>query len=854
MRIPQFTREPYWSIPLPTLFKDYVTSEAGLSPSEATRRALQYGKNKVQIKQKWVIKLLLSKFANPLVVVLFFANGVSALVGDVTSSLIIATILFISVSLDFFQEYQANRVAEKIKQRVALTANVLRDGRALIEPADQLTYGDVFFLSPGNIVPADGRLISESELQIDQALLTGETIPQLKTLAVEKADTAVSLRRNSVLMGTVVVSGQGIAVVTRIGENTELGKIGWLLAKPRPQTEFAHRVDNFGFFLLKVTFTLLLFVLFMLALSRHDVFESFLFALAIALRLTPELLTKIMTVTLARGAVRMASKGIIVKDLPSIQNLGSMDVLCTDKTGTLTEGVITLTGYEDVDGKASPQIIDLAWLNSTFQTTIRNYLDVAILNKKPSVKLGEYQKEVELTYDYQRKRVSVIIAHQRQKTLICKGMAESVLTICSSVRQRNHLLPMNTPLREKIADRITELNRKGIRVLAVASRPIEGKFTNDIAQEERLTFEGLLLFKDEPKASAAEALKLLELHQVEVKILTGDNAIVTTKICQELGLTVKGVLQGAELRNLNQAQLLSRARSATIFADLTPEDKRRIISALRNGNQVVGFLGDGISDALSLHEADVSISVNTGTDVAKESADLILMHKDLYVLKDGELESRKTYANGMKYMMMGTSSNFGNMLSVSIASIVLPFIPLLPIQLLLNNLLHNLSQSAIPSDRVDAADLRKPHRLDLQFIRKFMYIFGPVNSCFDLAAGVMLLLVLHSTPEVFRTGVFIASFVTQSFIIFSIRTSKVPFLQSKVSRVLVLSMFLSISAALLLPISPLASLFKFAVLPFQFYLFLACLVVVNFTVTDWLKKWFYGTMKARLNQDMAIAG
>ncbi len=852
MRIPQFTLEPFWSIPLPQLLKEYVSTETGLSQVEAERRALLYGKNEVQVKQKPVWKLLLSKFANPLIIILLFANAISAFLGEVTSSLIIAVILLMSIFLDFFQEFQANNIAEKLKKRVSLSANVYRDGVVTTIPASHLTYGDVFVLAPGNIVPADGRIISESELQIDQSTLTGESAPQAKSTRIEKISTPVSEQLNSVFLGTLVVSGQGLAVVTRVGRSSQLGLIGQSLSQSRPKTEFMLGVEQFGYFLLKVTFALVLFVFFTLAFFKHDILESFLFALAIAIGLTPELLPMIITVTLSKGAMRMSKKGVVVKDLAAIQNLGSMDVLCTDKTGTLTEGKITLNGFEDMNEKPMQAVFDYGWLNSTFQTTIRNFLDLAILANNPDLKVSQFQKVHEIKYDYHRKRVSVVVKHGKAEQLITKGMAESVLTVCSSARDKNRLVPMNSRLRQKVSDRITELNKKGIRVLAVATKDVEGVSQFGMHLEDKMIFEGLLLFKDEPKASAGEALKLLEQHKVEIKILTGDNKYVTAKICQDLNLEVKGILTAAEMRHLNEPHLLLKARQTTIFADLSPEDKRRIIAALKKGNEVIGFLGDGINDSPSLRTADVGISVNTGTDVAKESADLILMHKDLHVLKDGVVEGRKTHANIMKYIMMGTSSNFGNMLSVAVASIVLPFIPMLPIQLLLNDLLYDASQLALPSDHVDAEELRKPHRWDIKFIQRFMLIFGPVSSFFDLIAGAILLFALRATPEMFRTGVFVESLLTQSFILFSIRTSKVPFLKSKASRFLVLSMFVIISVGLLLPISPLAEVFQFVRLPAQYYGLLAVLIITYFLIVEWLKKKFYFHIKERISQDYVV--
>ncbi len=852
MRIPQFTLEPFWSTPLPQLYKEYVSSESGLSQAEADRRAVQYGKNVVLVHQKPAWKLLLSKFANPLILILLFANGISAFLGEVNSSIIIAVILLMSIFLDFFQEYQANSIAEKLKKRVSLVANVFRDGVLASIPASHLTYGDVFTLAPGNIVPADARLISESELQIDQSVLTGESAPQSKSAKSEKISTPVSEQLSSVFMGTLVVSGQGLAMVTRIGEGTQLGSIGQLLSLPRPKTEFMLGVQQFGYFLLKVTFVLVLFVFFVLAFFKHDIVESFLFALAIAIGLSPELLPMIITVTLSKGAMRMSKKGVIVKDLGSIQNLGSMDVLCTDKTGTLTEGRISLDGFEDYEQKATQTVFDYAWLNSTFQTTIRNFLDLAILEKSPNLKLSQFTKLSEIKYDYHRKRVSVLISKGREELLITKGMAGSVLDICTSARQKNRLIPLNALVRQKISSRIQELNKRGIRVLAVSSRQIEGKTPVGLHSEEKMTFEGLLFFKDEPKVSAAEALKLLESHKVEIKILTGDNSLVTAKICQDLNLEVKGILTAAEMRHLSEPHLLLKAKCSTIFSDLSPEDKRRIIATLRRGGEVIGFLGDGINDSPSLRAADVGISVNSGTDVAKESADLILMHKDLHVLKDGVIEGRKTHANIMKYIMMGTSANFGNMLSVAFAAIVLPFIPMLPIQLLLNDLLYDASQLALPSDLVDVEELRKPHRWDIKFIQRFMLVFGPVSSFFDIAAGAILLFVLSATPEMFRTGVFVESLLTQSFILFSIRTGKVPFLRSKASKLLILSMFVIISIGLLLPISPLASLFQFVSLPIQFYAILAVLITCYFLIVEWLKKIFYARIKERIGQDFAV--
>ncbi len=829
----------YWNQSSTDVLNQVQSDEHGLTTDEALKRLLQYGHNTLAQKRKIpdVVRFL-SKFFNPLVLILLFASVISAIFGEITNLIIVSAIIIISSAIDFYQEHHAEKAEEALKQKVSLTATVLRDGQYEEINTNEITVGDIIGLAAGDLVPADARLLQSRNLLVNQSSLTGESFPQEKHITIAKEHSSVAERTNTVFMGTSVLSGEAVAVVVRVGSNTELGSVANELVLRRPETEFQKGIRQFGYLLMKTTLVLVIIVFFINAYFKQNVIESFLFALALAVGLTPELLPMIITVNLSRGALRMSKKEVIVKDLPAIQNLGSMTILCTDKTGTLTEDKIKLERYENIHHDESHEVLTLGYVNSLHQSGLKSPLDHAILAHH-EVDHREYSEVDEIPFDFERRRLSVVVKHRHNHLLITKGAPEHIVHLAThyGLHGAHHIL--TDKMRKDILKRFESLSAEGFRVLAIATRAIKPHHRYTPADEKELVYVGLMAFLDPAKESAKEALQLLEKQGIVVKILTGDNEIVTKKICDDLGLKVTNLVLGSHIEHMDEKTLAAVAARTTIFARLDPNQKTKVIIALKNQGAVVGFLGDGINDAPSLRAADVGISVNNAVDVAKESADMILLRKDLHILKDGVYEGRKTYANSMKYIMMGTSSNFGNMFSVAGASIFLPFLPMLPIQILLNNLLYDLSQLAIPTDSIDQEALNKPRQWDLRYIKHFMLVFGPLSSLFDFLTFFILLLAFHASVGLFQTGWFMESLLTQSLIIFSIRTVTVPFYKSKASQGLIISSGLVALAALLVPLSPLASVFSFIPPPVEFYLVLVFIVICYFIVAEYTKQWFY---------------
>lgn len=813
------------------VLRKLATTEHGLSQTEVALRHKRYGPNTLVTKNNQnLLVSFVKQFLNPLIILLLTASVISATLGQIIDFIIIACIIIISVAIDFYQQAKAEHAVEKLREKVSITATVYRDGVTIDIPMTQLVPGDVIEVSPGTIIPADCRILRANDLLVDESILTGESDAQ------EKGQHLLD-KQQLLFLGTHVISGSGVAVVYATGKQTAFGAIGASLSEKIPETAFEQGLKHFGYLLIRITFVLTIFVFFVNAFLRHDVLNSFIFALALAVGLTPELLPIIITLTLSRGALRMANKGVIVKYLPAIQNLGSMEVLCTDKTGTLTENKITLEQYEDISGQKSTAVLRLGFLQSHFESGIKNPLDEAIL-RHHEIKLANVQKINELTFDFNRRRASTIIQEENQPLLICKGATDQVLAVCSHFHKDGKQYTLSESVQQQIHDRFISLSEQGFRVLAVATKKIAQQHNYTLQDESNLTFEGLMAFFDPPKQTAKETLRELAAHGIAVKILTGDNEIVTKKICQELELPVIGVITGVELDKLSTAELTEKVLHTTIFARITPEQKQRIIKALQT-HCAVGFLGDGINDAPSLHIADVGISVNNGTDVAKEAASLILLTHSLKVVKDGVIEGRKTYVNTMKYIMMATSSNFGNMVSVAAASLFLPFLPMLPTQILLNNLLYDVSQLAIASDKVDPEYLHNPKKWDIHFIKRFMLLFGPVSSLFDGLTFLALTFIFHATVAQFRTGWFIESLASQALIILVIRTKKVPFNKSKPSRLLLISTITTIAVAIFLPLSPLATFFEFNQVPILFYVYLLTIMIIYVVGVELIKHHFY---------------
>jgi Mg2+-importing ATPase len=813
-------------------------SQTGLTEEEASSRLEKYGSNALaERKKRTAVALFLSYFRSPLVVILIFAGAVSAILGDLLNAGIIFFVVGMSVLLGFYQESKAETAAAALRAKVRTTTMVSRDGKKREIPVADVVPGDVVFLSAGDIVPADGRLLASKDLFTDQSALTGESFPAEKHAQADTGGEPLE-RADCVFMGTSVVSGTGEAVMVRTGSATEYGQIARQLAGRPPDTEFDRGLRHFGYLIMQATFMLVVFVFFVNALFKHGVLESMLFAVALAVGLTPELLPMIVTINLSKGALSMSGKGVIVRRLSAIQNFGSMDVLCTDKTGTLTENVITLMQHINADGLEDEKVLLYAYLNSSFQTGLRSPLDDSVL-RHSRIATGTYSKIDEIPFDFERKRVSVVVEHELDRFIVVKGAMDTVLRVCAYCERDGSAIDLTPEIVSKVDANYVSLSKQGYRLLAVAYKRLrEAKEEYRVTDENGMVFLGIVAFMDPPKQTAPESLQQLKRAGVELKILTGDNEYVTRSVCEKLGFEIKGLVTGEQIVHVDNVALARVVEETNVFARVTPAQKDRIMSVLRHNGHVVGFLGDGINDAASIRTADVGISVDNAVDVAKAAADIILLRKDLTVLVQGVVEGRRTLGNTMKYVMMGTSSNFGNMFSAAGASMFLPFLPMLPSQILLNNLLYDFSELAIPTDNVDTQYVLTPHRWDINFVREFMLIFGPISSLFDFLLFGSMLFIFHASPALFQTGWFLESLSTQTLVIFIIRTSST-FYRSRPSRAITFSSLAVVVFAMILPFTPIAQLMGFVVPPAPFWLLLAAFVVAYLVVAEGLKRVFY---------------
>ena len=787
----------------------------------------------------------LTHFRNPLVLILLAASAISALTGDVTGALIIGLIVVMSVTLDFVQSYRAGRAAERLALQVAVTASVLRDGKTYQLPVAQLVPGDVVLLSAGNLVPADAHLLEANDFFVNQAQLTGEPYP------VEKRVLAHALRQSgdneqwsldasdAVFMGSSVVSGSARVLVGRTGSASTLGQIAVSLADAAPPTAFEIGTRRFGMLIMRLTLLLVLFTLLVNVAFHRALLESFLFAVALAVGLTPELLPMVVSVTLMRGALRMAALKVIVKRPSAIQDMGAMDVLCTDKTGTLTEARIRLERHVDAHGQDSPHVLALAYLNSYFESGLKSPLDDAIL-AHAEIDVTQWTKVDEVPFDFERRRVSVLVERAGARRLVVKGAPEDVLRLCTHYQNpQGERVPLDDGAHAQINALFDALGEEGFRVLGIAWRDVALDHPHAVVSDEsELVFAGFAAFLDPPKASAAQALRAMGESGVAVKIVTGDNERVTRHVCTQLGVRIDGVLTGTEVAALNDDALRARVENVNLFCRVNPSQKNRIILALKARGHVVGYLGDGINDAPSLHTADVGISVEGGVDVAKQAAAMILLENDLMVLHQGILEGRRTFGNVMKYIMMATSSNFGNMFSMAAATLFLPFLPMLPLQILLNNLMYDVSEITLPLDNVDAEDLAQPKRWDMGFIRNFMLTIGPISSLFDFLTFYLLIHLFSAHESLFRTGWFVESIATQVLVIFVIRTRRNP-LRSHPNRWLVFTSLAVVLTAMALPFTPLAPYLGFTPLPLSFFGLLVALLLSYLVMVEGGKQWFY---------------
>ena len=831
----------FWQQDIAALFEHFESTSKGLSSTEAATRLMLYGPNLLHPTKKRVILLqFLAKFLNPLVLILLAASVVLALTGDITSFIIISLIVLISVTLDFVQEHRAGQAAERLRKSVSVRVKVLRDSKTLEIPIGELVPGDIVFLSAGDLVPGDGRIIEAKDFFVNQALLTGEPYPVEKNPGQAPDTSEVSASDNAVLLGTSVISGTATVLICRTGSDTALGEIADTLVASAPPTAFELGTRRFGMLIMRLTILLVLFVLLMNTFFHRPWLQSFLFAVALAVGLTPELLPMVVSVTLARGAQRMASKKVIVKRLAAIQNLGSMDVLCTDKTGTLTEARIKLERHVDSLGRDSSRVLELAYLNSFFETGLKSPLDNAIL-EHVEVDVSQWNKIDECPFDFERRRVSVLVDNGQRRLLVVKGAPEDILKLSVRYEGDNEadLRPFDKTSRSSVQAIFESLGREGFRVLGVAWRQVDPEHPHAVVDDEtELVFAGFAAFLDPPKESAKDALTKLAAAGVTVKIVSGDNELVTEHVCRQLGLPITGVLTGTDLQQMDDQALSARVENANLFCRVNPSQKNRIILALKKRGHAVGYLGDGINDAPSLHSADIGISVDGAVDVAKDAAEMILLEHDLGVLYEGVNEGRRTFSNVMKYIMMGTSSNFGNMFSMAGGSLFLPFIPMLPAQILLNNMLYDFSEVPIPLDNVDEEYLTHPRQWDIGFVRKFMLAVGPVSSIFDFLTFFVMLRLFHAGEALFHTGWFVESLATQVLVIFVIRTHKNPF-KSRPNTWLTGCSLLVVAIAIALPFSPLAGYLGFEPLPPLFFLVLAGMVLSYLLIVEQVKQWFF---------------
>jgi P-type Mg2+ transporter len=830
--------ERFWSSEAEDVLRDLESGPGGLTSEEAARRLDIFGPNLLKKKKKAdSLTLLVGQFKSPIILILIFAAVMSYFLHDSVDALIIFIIIGASGLLGFWQERGSTQAMEKLLAIVQVKTAVVRDGRTVEIPLEGLVPGDVVALGAGDIVPGDCLILEAKDLFANEAALTGETFPVEKAKGKTAPDAPLAGRNNVLYMGTHAVSGSGRAVVVRTGKATEFGRVAERL-KVRPlETEFERGIRRFGYLLMEVTLVMLFAIFAANVFLRRPFFDSFLFSLALAVGLTPQLLPAIISVNLSHGAKDMARQKVIVKRLASIENFGSMGVLCSDKTGTLTEGVVHIHSAIDIEGNPSDKVMLYAYINACFETGYQNPVDAALRNG-PALDISAYSKLDEVPYDFVRKRLSILVSRGGRSLLVTKGALNNVLDICSAAESASGAPLDLTRARAKITELYEGFGRRGYRVLGIAWRDMEGVTICRKDSERDMTFAGLLVLYDPPKPGVAEAVAELRRLGVALKVITGDNALVAEDMARRVGLESAKILAGPELGRMSDEALMRRAGSIDIFAAVEPNQKERIINSLKKAGHVVGFIGDGINDAAALHAADVGISVDSAVDVAKEAADLVLLEKGLDVLARGVREGRRTFANSLKYVFMATSANFGNMFSMAGASLFLPFLPMLPKQILLTNLLTDFPEMTIATDSVDPETLERPRRWDIHFIRKFMLVFGPLSSVLDYLTFGVLLLLLRASDVTFRTGWFMESVVSAALIVLVVRTRR-PFFRSRPGRYLVITTLAIVAAAIVLPFTPVGRIFGFAPLPVRFFAWMAGIVALYVVLAEVTKRIFY---------------
>ncbi|MCS7280199.1 MAG: magnesium-translocating P-type ATPase [Desulfobacterota bacterium] len=843
-------------LPQEAILKRLGTRPEGLSSDEALYRLEKYGPNELShLRRLTFYENILGRFKNPLVIQLLIIAFVSAIIGEIKSTVVVTLMLFLSVGLSFIFDDRSAKAVEALGKQVATRASVLRDGVETEIKLSEVVPGDIVILKAGSIIPADLRLIAARDFFVNEAALTGESMP------VEKVVEANDLNYNSALelpnacfFGTHVVSGTAKGVVIHTGKDTLFGSISEKLLKGREETSFDKGIKSFTYMMTKVMAVLVFCVFLLVGITKGNWIQALLFGLAVAVGLTPQMLPMIITVNLAKGALSMAKKKVIVKRLPSIQNFGAMDILCTDKTGTLTQNRVVLKKHVDIIGKTSEEVLQYAYLNSYFQTGLKSLIDSTIL-EHVNLDVSSCKLVDELPFDFQRRRMSVVVDYEGSHVLICKGAVEEIYACCTHYQIDDHIYPLIDLIRADLFEDVEALNRDGFRVLGIAYRefPREKK-TFTVEDESNLILLGYIAFYDPPKDSAIQAIRLLKERGVRIKVLTGDNGLVTKKVCEDVGLKAEKLITGGELSSLDAEAFAKAVEEYDIFVKLSPVQKEQIVRQLRANGHVVGFLGDGINDAPAMKAADVGISVDTAVDVAKESADIVLLEKSLGVLEEGIVEGRKVFANIVKYIRMGSSSNFGNMFSVVGSSYLLPFLPMQPIQVLTNNLLYDLSQTAIPTDNVDKEVVEKPLKWNIEGIRKFMMFIGPISSIFDYLTFALLWFVfgcgMYTLPGVaeevklaserlFQTGWFVESLLTQTLIIHVIRTKKVPIIESFPSIPLFVATLTIMAIGVYLPYSPFAESLGFVPLPPTYWLWIILFLASYCLLTHRVKVWFF---------------
>lgn len=822
------------------------TSMNGLTEQETQERIEKYGYNEIgkEIKKTPLVRLI-ENFKNPLVILLAVLAVISYITGDVRASIVMVVMVAMGVVLKFVQEIKADESAEGLKSMVKTTATVIRNGAQKEVPLKMIVPGDIIHLSSGDMIPADVQLIVSKDLFVNQSALTGESLPVEKNIA--EGDWKSDFENpNLCFMGTNVESGTAIAVAVTTGEKTYFGEMSSKMTGQRTMSSFDKGVNQYTWLMIKLILIMAPIVFIINGLTKSSWFEAFLFGISVAVGLTPEMLPMIVTVNLSKGAISMSKKNVIVKKLNAIQNFGAMDVLCTDKTGTITCGKVKLEKYMNIYGNDSERVLKYGFINSFYQTGLRNVMDTAILEHRND---GEeyfnidekYIKIDEIPFDFMRKRMSVVVQNKRKEhVLICKGAVEEVLSLCNKYETKEGTEPFMGRMTNKIGTMINGLNAEGFRVIAVAYRIFDNsKETYSVSDESKLTLLGFLAFLDPPKETSKDAITKFHKYNVDVKVLTGDNEIVTKKICEEVNLPVDKILLGSDIDAISDEELIKAAEETSVFAKLSPMHKERIVKVLQK-NHVVGFMGDGINDAPALKVSDVGISVDSAVDIAKESSDIILLENNLLVLEEGVLEGRRVFGNIVKYIKMTASSNFGNMFSVLGASIFLPFLPMMPIQVLTNNLLYDVSQTAIPTDSVDEEWIEKPRKWAVDEIKRFILFIGPISSIFDYVTYFLMLYVFNAwnNPRLFQTGWFMESLLTQTLIIHVIRTNKIPFIQSRASKPLMAASFLVVGVGAFIVNSPIGSVFGFVRLPILYWAFLGLILFCYITLTQIIKIWY----------------